>query len=618
MFALLQSAAWIIVLSAIALSTARAAETLPFPLEQPDTSSPRSTLESFMRNTSKGASAYRAGTDREEIIPWFQRANRCLDLSNVSPDRLSTAATESALLLYEVINRAGIPEYKNIPDAADVEKKKLQSWVVPRTQIVISRIEQGDRKGEFLFSTESVEQALNYYESVKHLPHNSSYLQGTYEEYVTRPDFSVPYLWADKLPAWANARMLRNPVWKHLALLLILSLGVILALLIYRLGRGWDKRFKQYGGNWGIGTMVFSASLVVIPLLISHVLNDIVGIRFGVQAVTIKLLLLTAFIAAVFALFVTIEFVANLLISYRRFQAISVDAQFVKVSARILGILAGVFIIIEAAEYLGYQLTPVLAGLGIGGLAVALAARPTLENIIGGFTLFADKPVKVGDYCRFGDQEGTVVDIGLRSTRLRLRDDTLVSVPNASFAQMELHNQTERRNRLYRPVIGLRYETTTEQLRFVIAKLREMLLAHPKIAPEPLFVRFMGFGAYSLDLEMFANTRAGNWLEYRAIREDINFRIMEIVKEAGTGFAFPSQTSYFTRDQGLDAELGKEAEDQVGFWRSRDKLPFPEFELEDQEQLEDTLDYPPKGSSDYMHKGTAGGTDAVDKQGDKS
>lgn len=552
-----------------------------------------------MRSASTGTRAYRAGKDRSEILPWFRRSEFCLDLSNVSPDRLATAATEAGLLLYEVLNRAGLPDYKNIPDVAEVEEKKLQSWVVPRTQIVISRIEQGDRKGEFLFSINSVYQALKYYESVKPLPHNSKYLKGSYEEYVTRPDFSVPYLWADELPAWANERIMRNPVWKHLAMILILALGVLLALLIFRLGRGWDKRVEQFGGKSGIGTLVFAFSIVVIPLIIYFLLNNVVGVRFGVKAVISKLLLVSTSIAAIVAFYVLIEFIANRLISSRRFQENSIDAQFIKVSARIIGIIAGVFILIEAAEYLGYELTVVLAGLGIGGLAVALAARPTLENMIGGFTLFVDRPVKLGDYCRFGEQEGTVVNIGLRSTRLRLRDDTLVSVPNATFAQMELYNQSKRRNRLYRPVIGLRYETTSEQLRYVIARLREMLLAHPQVAAEPLFVRFMGFGACSLDLEMFAMTRASDWLEYRAIREDINFRIMDIVKQAGTGFAFPSQTSYFTRDRGLDAELGQEAEDQVDFWRSRSKLPFPEFEQEEQEMLEDTLDYPPQGSPDY-------------------
>ena len=589
-------------LLAVAPFTAAAGDNTLFPLEPPDTSSPRATIESFMRNSSEGASLYLNGRHKDEILPWFQRANHCLDLSHVSPDRLNKAATEAALLLYEVLNRTGIPDLETIPDLEAVEEKAIQRWIVPRTQIALTRIEEGDRKGEFLFSTESVKKALDYYESVRQFPYNSGYSPGTYEKYVSRPDFRVPYTWADDLPAWANKRILRNPVWKHLALIVIAVMGVAIAYLVYRLAGTWNRRYTEQGARRGVGTLVFAVGLVVIPLTINVLLDDFVGIRFGVQAVVSKLLLATAFVAAVFAVFVLVEFVANVLISSRRVQQKSVDAQFIRVSARIIAIIAGIFVVVQASEYLGYELTPVLAGLGIGGLAVALAARPTLENIIGGFTLFADRPVKVGDYCRFGEQEGTVVDIGLRSTRLRLRDDTLVSVPNANFAQMELHNHSQRRQRLYRPIIGLRYETTSEQLRFVLAKLREMLLAHPRVSSDPMFVRFMGFGAYSLDIEMFASTKASNWLEYRAIREDLNFRIMEIVKEAGTGFAFPSQTNYYTRDSGLDAERSQEAEERVQFWRSRNKLPFPEHELEDQDQLEDTLDYPPKGSPDYVKR----------------
>ena len=257
------------------------------------------------------------------------------------------------------------------------------------------------------------------------------------------------------------------------------------------------------------------------------------------------------------------------------------------------------FLVFYAVNFFGIPFTPVLAGLGIGGLAIALAVRPTLENIIGGLTLFADKPVRIGDFCRFGDDYGTVEEIGLRSTRLRKRNDTIVSVPNADFSQRELTNYTRLRKRLYNPTLTLRYETTPEQLRYVVAKLREMLLRHPKVLPDMLHVRFHGFGTYSLDVELFAYIRAAPWLEYRAIREDINLRIMDIVKEAGTGFAFPSQTAYLSRDTGLDAERGREAETEVQEWRSKGQLPFPEFDTDLRWEDEDRLDYPPKGSPDY-------------------
>jgi MscS family membrane protein len=182
---------------------------------------------------------------------------------------------------------------------------------------------------------------------------------------------------------------------------------------------------------------------------------------------------------------------------------------------------------------------------------------------------------------------------------LRKLDDTLVSLPNADFSQRELTNYTRRRRRLYRTTLSLRYETSPEQLRYVIAKLREMLLGHPKVSPDTLHVRFDSFGTYSLDIAVFAYIRTRDWLTYRAIREDINLRIMDIIVEAGTGFAFPSQTAYLGRDPGLNAERGQEAEAQVQAWRSRGQLPFPDFDEGILEEKEDVLDYPSEGSPDY-------------------
>lgn len=593
----------------------------PCPLQPPDTSSPRAMLESFMHYTSKGVEAYRRGGDAATILAWFKRAERCLDLSEVSPDRRQNVSNEAGLLLYEILNRVGLPEYASIPGKQEVVNNDIKVWRVPHTDIAIHRVEEGENVGEYLFSPRTVASVLDFYSEVKHLPHNTNYAVGNYEDFVTHSNIYLPRAWADDLPGWAKERVYRNPVWKWLAIVVLLSLGIALAYLVFWLGRSWDKRFVKMGGRWGVGTLVFAISLVIIPNLIEGILNGVVGVRFELNAIISKILLTITFVAVIYALFVFIEFVTRLIISAQHRRGDSVNANFVRVSARMLGIVASIFIVIEATEFLGFKLAPVLAGLGIGGLAVALAARPTLENIIGGFTLFADKPVRVGDFCSFGEQEGTVEEIGLRSTRIRLRDDTLVSVPNADFSQIQLQNQTLRRQRLYRPTIGLRYETTPEQLRYVIARLREMLIGHPKVEKEPLYVRFLNFGDYSLNLEIFANIKTRDWLEYRAIREDINLRIMDIVKEAGTGFAFPSQTNYFASDAGLDTEHGQEAEEKVEFWRARNKLPFPEFEQEEYERLEDILDYPPKGSPDHTpQEGTSdveSDTEAVSKPDSK-
>jgi MscS family membrane protein len=427
-------------------------------------------------------------------------------LSEVSPDRLRVAATEAGLLLYEVLNRAGLPDSSEIPGEEEVEGNELQSWKVPRTEITLIRVDEGDRIGEFLFSPQTVARALEFYEKVKHLPYKTDYAQGTYEEYVTRPDFSIPYRWADELPSWAKVRFFRNPVWKLVVVLITLCLGIFFAVLVRRVGRWWDAKFGQRGGPWRVGTLAFAMSLVAIPIVLARFLGNIIGVRFEVQAVISKGLFTLAFVAAVYAVFALFEFIAEVIVSSRYLSEKSFNAPLVRVTSRLFGILASIFIIVRAAEYLGIQVGPVLAGLGIGGLAVALAARPTLENIIGGFTLFADKPVRVGDFCHFGDEEGIVEEIGLRSTRIRKRNDVLVTVPNADFSQMQLENSARILQRVYHETLGLRYETTPDQLRYVLAKLREMLIGHPKVSPYRLHVRFRGFGAYSLDVEVYART----------------------------------------------------------------------------------------------------------------
>jgi MscS family membrane protein len=173
----------------------------------------------------------------------------------------------------------------------------------------------------------------------------------------------------------------------------------------------------------------------------------------------------------------------------------------------------------------------------------------------------------------------------------------VVTVPNAEFSQMQLENFTRRDRMLFRTTLGLRYETTSEQLRYTLARLRELLIAHPMVSPDPLRVRFVNFGAYSLDVEIFAYILSADYNTHLGIVEDLNLRIMDVIEEAGTGFAFPSQTTYFARDKALDAERVEAAEGQVEDWRSSDALPFPDPDPKRRQELAGSLDFPPKGSA---------------------
>jgi MscS family membrane protein len=202
-------------------------------------------------------------------------------------------------------------------------------------------------------------------------------------------------------------------------------------------------------------------------------------------------------------------------------------------------------------DNLGVNVSALLAGLGVGGLAVALAGQRTIENLFGGIMLILDQPVRVGDFCRFGDKVGTVEDIGLRSTRIRTLDRTVVSIPNGSFSQMELENFAKRDKIWLQAELRLRYETSAAQLEALIQSIRAMLLADERVDPEPARVRFVRFGAYSLDLEIFAYIKVTDINDFLAVREELYLKIMGLVEAAGTGFAIPSQTLYMGQDKGL-------------------------------------------------------------------
>jgi MscS family membrane protein len=277
----------------------------------------------------------------------------------------------------------------------------------------------------------------------------------------------------------------------------------------------------------------------------------------------------------------------------------NLDANLLRLVARIIGVIGVVIVIATGAQAMGLPVVSVVAGLGIGGLAVALAIRPTLENLIGGFILYLDKPIRVGDFCSFGTQSGTIESIGVRSTQIRALDRTLITVPNAQFADMQIINWAECDQMLIQQTIGLRHDTDGDQLRYVLAKMREMLHAHPRIDPDTVRVRLAGHGASSLDVLIRVYARTREWNDFFAIQEDVLFRIKEVVEQSGTGFALPSQTLYLGRDGGLDAELSDRAQKEVAAWRRAGRLPFPRFPEGMLERITGTLSYPPRGSPDF-------------------
>jgi MscS family membrane protein len=255
-----------------------------------------------------------------------------------------------------------------------------------------------------------------------------------------------------------------------------------------------------------------------------------------------------------------------------------------------------VVIIIVAALFvlgsLGFNLTTALAGLGIGGLAIAFAAQKTLENLFGGVSLLGDEVLRVGDVCRVSDRVGTVEDISLRSTRIRTVERTELSIPNGSLATMNLENLTRRDKILFTGKVSLRYETVPEQLRYVLAEVRRMLYEHPKVDAGSARVRLAELATSSIDLEIFCYVLTTDHSEFTAIREDLLLRIMDIVGESGTGFALPAHTVYMAQDRGVDQAKTEAAVEKVQRWRDEKHLPFPDFAPADISSFRGSIAYP--------------------------
>mgnify|MGYP001765744469 CR=1 FL=1 len=199
----------------------------------------------------------------------------------------------------------------------------------------------------------------------------------------------------------------------------------------------------------------------------------------------------------------------------------------------------------------GINVTALVASLGLGGLAFALAAKDTVANMFGSFALLADKSVRIGEWIKVGGVEGTVEDIGMRTTKIRSFDKSLITVPNQIVSNSPIENFSRRGVRRIKMHIGLRYSTSAEQLGNIVKEIRAMLHHHEEISKkETLLVNFESFGDSSLNILIHAFVNTSNWERYLNIREEIHLKIIRIVEENGSGFAFPSRSLYLEQTSG--------------------------------------------------------------------
>lgn len=545
------------------------------PLQPVDTSSPRATLQGFieavdgiyvamtdiLEGYSRSGRLYMSPEEHRKQLAALgkgPRIVRYLDVSQISPVLKATVAAERVLQLKEILDRIELPALADIPDRAAVAGAGLKRWRLPGTEIDFVLIESGPRAGEFLVSAETVDRLPEFYEEVKDLPYKpgaakrlmeaystlSSGKAGTiYEAYLSSPvglSYIVPLRWMLNLPSWARMRVVDAAAWQWLGL----SLGLLVGALVVFGGYRLENRLRR-----GEGLSESRWRALPVPVAIIFVAGLLVPLVCAVFRIggsprvvvafvqTSVLFLMTAWLCIVGSIIV-----GDVIVSSEHLQRRALDSQLIRLGTRLVGIAVALAFLIQGADELGFPAYSVLAGLGVGGLAVALAARDSIANLLGSLLIMLEKPFRVGHYIRLSGTEGTVEDVGFRSTRIRTLDNSLISIPNNAVVNTTVENLSLRIMRRQRFFVQLTYDTPRERVEEMVSGIQRLILDHPLTNKSNFQVRFNNFGESSLDiLVMFYFSVDDYGTELRE-RESMLLQIIDLAQTVGVEFAFPTRT----------------------------------------------------------------------------
>ena len=517
----------------------------------------------------------------------FAAASTYLDLSNLSPEERAERGPVLARHLKAVLDRAlwiDLDEVSDRPegsasDSSDPNVEHLGSIQSSAGPVPIRMRRQQDARGDLVWRF-------------------SAGLTGRIEPLFA--EFGDGWIGEHVPDRLHRMRFLGVEAWQWLGIVLLATLSVLIgwgtATLVRRIAEPVSRRTVTLVDDRLVQVMHRPTRLVV-GLIVFALGVRLLHLTIRASAWMDRVLIAFAFFSAIAVVGAIVDaFTYGAKARFER-EGQAAGAGVVNIIGRVVKVVLASIAIIGVMQALGFNVTGLLAGLGIGGIALALAAQKTVENLLGGLTLMADRPVKIGDFCKFGTTSGYVEDFGFRSTRVRTLERSIVSVPNSEMANVQIENLSVRDRIRLTTTFGLRYETTPDQLRDILIAIRRLFIGHPKVASDPLRIRFVGFGTSTLDVEILAYVMTSSVDEFYAVREDLLFRVMEVVTSSGSGFAFPSQTLYMAQDTALDSEERAASEDRTRRLREQGKLPFPDFTPDETSSIADTLDYPPQGSS---------------------
>lgn len=355
--------------------------------------------------------------------------------------------------------------------------------------------------------------------------------------------------WQFHIPSWVSKKIMGVELWQILFAILFILLGFVIKKIsdfifekkiipFFRKTRIEVDNILLEALSKPLGFLILLAgiyaALAVLPLPTSPDING-----FVVNACKVA----TAIIILWF-LFRLVDAGTKSLVRIASRTESKLDEQMVPFISRAVKIVMTIITLLWILQLSGYNISSLLAGLGIGGLAVALALQETLANFFGSVAVFADRPFKIGDLVKIGDIMGTVEEIGFRSTRIRTLEATLVSIPNKTVANSIIDNMSMREKRRVLQTIGVTYETTADQMEKATSEIKQIISNDPDVDPEFIVVNFSDFGDSSLDITVIYFVKGIDYKEYLATKERINLAIMRKLEELGLSIAFPTRSIY--------------------------------------------------------------------------
>ncbi|MDO9213212.1 MAG: mechanosensitive ion channel family protein [Methylococcales bacterium] len=491
-------------------------------------------------------------TSLKEVQHFQRSAERALDVSELPPATVDETSRRLMVQLKEVLDHIDIPPMESIPDAQMMAKAEFKYWVIPNSEIRIQRVEKGARTGEYLFTPDTLNRLPEFYAKVKHLPYKANASVGWYDFTTYSPagvalalNSIIPPRWLltapDKQPA--RTTFLDQPAWRWLGIVVVLGIGFIFVRLCFRLSHYWRIRTNS-SEQWA--DLLRPISLVIVTPIAALIFGEVLRVSSGVYEVFTLSLWTLFYLVLTWTAWVTGGAIATSVIAQERLLTSSIDSQLIRLVLRLITFIVAIAILIAGADRIGLPAYSVLAGLGVGGLAVALAAQQTIANLIGSLIIMIEKPFKVGDSIKLKDTEGVVENVGFRSTRIRTLHNSLVTIPSSQIVSSTIDNMALRDYRQIQVTLNLTYDTPIEKIKAFVEGVKHILESHPDTRKDNIQVFFYQFGAHSLDILVDFFVKVPAKMDELNERQRIFLDILRLAEDMKVEFAFPTQTLYIT------------------------------------------------------------------------